>query len=143
MDWTGLEFRAAGIFVLAGFLGGQINRGIYGLAWTSRAYSPWAKPPEGVPPRRWADCLPIVGWWSLRRESQWHGPQHWVRPMLIELAFAVGLTWLYVWEMHAGLWPLATAELSIGVLHAQFLAHVTLISLMVVATFIDFDEDNH
>jgi prepilin signal peptidase PulO-like enzyme (type II secretory pathway) len=83
-----------------------------------------------------------LGWWSLRRESPLHGGGFWVRPLVVELLFAVGLAALYQFEMSHGL----LAPNSAGeppdreMLLAQFLGHAFLLSLLTIATFIDFDE---
>lgn len=130
------------LFVLGAALGGQLNRGIYGLAWRRRDISPWSPPPDAAPPRRWTDRLPIVGWLGLRREGTLHGRAFWVRPLLIEAATGVGLAVLYWWEVdQAGrVPPAAAATLDRWMLQAQYVGHVALFALMLVATFIDFDE---
>lgn len=130
------------IFVLGAVLGGQLNRGIYGLAWRRRAISPWSEPLPGAPPRRCADLIPILGWLGLRRESSWHGPAFWVRPLLIELTCGAGAVLLYWWEVEqAALMPRAVPPpFALSLLLAQYASHLILISLMLVATFIDFDE---
>lgn len=130
------------IFVLGAALGGQLNRGIYGLAWRRRAISPWSQPPPGAPPRRCTDLIPVLGWFGLRRESAWHGPAFWVRPLLIELAAGFGAAWLCWWEVEqAALMPrIAPPPFPLSLLLAQYAGHVMLIALMLVATFIDFDE---
>ncbi len=131
------------IFGLGALLGGQLNRGIYRLAWNRRSISPWSARHDDAPPRRMLDRVPVLGWLGLRREQRIHGPAFWVRPLLIELSVGVSFVALYWWEVHeAGLMPdrVAQAPISIWTLHAQYLSHVILISLMIVATFIDFDE---
>jgi len=130
------------IFVLGAVLGGQLNRGIYRLAWRRRDISPWSEPPVGAPPRRCLDLLPILGWFGLRREGTLHGRAFWVRPLLIELACGAGLAVLYWWEVEqAALLPqAAAASFDRWLLHAQYAGHVALFALMLVATFIDFDE---
>ena len=90
-----IEFRLALLFLLGATLGGQLNRGIYRLAWYPRAIGPWSLPLSEVPPRHWTDRLPIVGWWGLRREAAWHGRGYWVRPLLLELGTGIGFAVLY------------------------------------------------
>lgn len=121
-------------------IGGQLNRGIYRLAWNKRAISPWSSPPPDVPPRTWFDCVPLWGWWRLRREESVHGPGFWVRPALVEFCFALGLVLLYVFELGGGLLPIGAAPVETARLQQQFLSHACLLALMVVATFIDLDE---
>ena len=110
-------------------VGGQLNRAIYRWAWNPRQISPWSAPPEGAAPRTWTDCIPVVGWWPLRRESELHGKAFWVRPMFLELACAIGLPALYWWEVQGD-----------RMTSVAFLAHAVLFWLMLVATFIDIDE---
>ena len=137
-----LDFRAAICFVCGAFLGGQINRGVYRLAWRPRSIGPWSAPHVDVPNRgRW-DRIPIVGWFLLRRESHVHGTGYWVRPALIEIATAFGLVFFYRWTVAGqmippvpGLAPAAQINL-----HACFFALSTLMVLMLVVTFIDIDE---
>jgi prepilin signal peptidase PulO-like enzyme (type II secretory pathway) len=139
-----LPVRLAAIFALGLAAGSAINWGIYALAYLfPRPISPWQAPHADAPPRQWLDFVPVLGWLGLARESKVHGPAFWLRPMLIELATAIGLASLYYWEVAAlGLTPPAPgiAPASIAALHHLFVAHLFLICLMLVATFIDFDE---
>ncbi len=144
-----LEVRLAGLFLCGLAIGGQLNFGIYWLAFDRRPLSPWtpskavaeyfAHETLALAPRQWADCIPVFGWWRLRRESDVFGAGFWLRPMLLELAFGGALAALYGWEIRGGLFP-AGSVAAASVLHAQFLAHAVLLCLLVVATFIDFDE---
>ncbi len=139
-----LQFRLGILFVLGVGLGSLVNLGVYRLAWNPRSISPWSKAPQGAPPRRPDDRVPIFGWLGLRRESKLHGRGFWIRPMLVELLSGVGLAALYWWEVgQHGLWaavpnpiPADWAE----ILHAQFCCHAALITLMLVASLIDVDE---
>ncbi|MHB8970232.1 MAG: prepilin peptidase [Pirellulaceae bacterium] len=138
-----LEIRLALVFFAGLFVGGQLNRGIYRLAWFPRDWGPWSPPPAEAPPRRRGDCLPVIGWWGLRREAAWHGRGYWIRPVLIELATGIGFAVLYWGEVdQRWLWPTlpGVAAPSLAALHAQCFSHLLLVSLMIVATFIDFDE---
>jgi leader peptidase (prepilin peptidase)/N-methyltransferase len=130
------------LVLLGAALGGQVNRGIYRLAWYRRPIGPWSDPQPEAPPRRWLDRIPVLGWLGLRRESALHGAGFWIRPLLIELALGLGLAWLYWWEVACGaLLPRGVRPpWDLTLLHAQYVSHVLLISLMTVATFIDFDE---
>jgi prepilin signal peptidase PulO-like enzyme (type II secretory pathway) len=122
--------------------GSFINAGIYALAWYSRPISPWQRPHPSAPPRRWSDFLPILGWFGLARESQLHGRGFWIRPLLIEFSCAVLLPVLCHWEMSGKLAPLLpmVGAASPEALFQNFISHAVLIGLMLVATFIDFDE---
>jgi prepilin signal peptidase PulO-like enzyme (type II secretory pathway) len=137
-----LTVRLAMLAIAGALAGSAINAGIYSLAWWPRAISPWQQRDQKAPPRHWSDFLPIVGWLGLVRETPSHGRGFWLRPMLLELACCVGLPSLYYWEICYRLAPplvgvVAPAVLS---LHHQFFTHAILIGLMLVATFIDFDE---
>ncbi len=138
-----LELRLAGYLVIGLSLGAAVNWGIYALAWNARAISPWSAKHADAPARHWFDYLPVVGWFTLRRETPLHGRAFWIRPLLMELGCGVGLAGLYWWETTGHLAP-AWASRALALLpattHAQFLAHLVLIALMLVATFIDFDE---
>ena len=120
---------------------GQLNRAIYRWAWNPRNIGPWTPPLEKAPPRHVTDYVPVVGWFGLEREAALHGPWYWIRPMLIEVAFAVGMVALYVYEtggaLHGVVMP---APILLGEIHWEYLSHYALISLMVIATFIDIDE---
>ncbi|MFO0867658.1 MAG: A24 family peptidase [Pirellulales bacterium] len=130
------------LFLWGAFVGGQINRGIYRLAYDPRRIGPWSPPPPGVPSRRWYDRLPVVGWLSLRREAGVVGRGFWIRPLLIEVGFGAGLAALYAFETAGRLLPRqpAVAPPEVEMLLAQFFGHAILLALMTVATFIDFDE---
>lgn len=138
-----LELRLAGCFVIGLAIGATVNWGIYALAWDARAISPWSARPKDAPPRRWHDFLPLAGWLTLSREAPLHGRGFWIRPLLLELCCGLGLAALYWWETTCHLvpaWASAVFALMPATTHAQFLAHAVLIGLMLVATFIDFDE---
>lgn len=138
-----LEVRL-GVLVLGGMvLGGQLNRAIYRLAWNPREIDPWGSAPPGAAPRTWRDRVPVLGWWGLRRETPFHGRWFWVRPMLLEIGTGLGLAALYWLEVARAIpWPVLPAAIAPppSTLHATFLAHAVLTCLMIVATFIDFDE---
>lgn len=139
------ELAISLLFLLGMVVGTQLNRGIYRLAYDRRAIGPWSRADKNAPPRTWGDYVPVLGWFGLSRESELHGVGYWVRPLLIELATGIGFAGLYIWETAGGLQP-DLRNLTPGVafdqltLHWQCLAHLLLCSLMVVATFIDFDE---
>ncbi|HEY2893670.1 MAG TPA: A24 family peptidase [Pirellulales bacterium] len=138
---AGLGFLAAGL----------INLAVYRLAWNKRSISPWSAPADARLRRSWADRIPLVGWWRLRREATWHSPAFWIRPLAVELLVAATFAGLYAWEAGArGLYPnvgsLAPAAESFAnvdfvlTLHAQYLSHILLACLMLVASLIDLDE---
>ncbi|MCA9215759.1 MAG: prepilin peptidase [Planctomycetales bacterium] len=135
-----LPFRIGLVCIIAAFVAGQINRGIYRLAWSPRNIGPWSPPADGAPDRKWWDRFPIVGWFGMARESKIHGETFWHRPLLIECAFVLGVALLYVHELNKGFYPLGAVAPSLKTLYCQFAAHFALISLLIVATFIDIDE---
>jgi len=140
-----LPFRLVGLFVFGAFAGSLVNWAAYRLAWHPRAISPWSEPPRKAPPRRPDDRVPILGWLGLRREASLHGPGFWIRPLLVELLLGIGLAVLYWWEVERlGLLPPGMPRPArdgiLAILHAQYVSHVILIVLMLVASLIDADE---
>jgi prepilin signal peptidase PulO-like enzyme (type II secretory pathway) len=134
------SLQMATVLLIALLVGGQINRGIYRLAFKRRSIDPWSAPPPKAKPRQWQDRLPFLGWFNLKREEKLHGKGHWIRPALIELAVACGLTMLYRQVMHGETVPPGAIVPPATDLLYLFLSHSILICLMTVATFIDFDE---
>lgn len=126
-------------FVVGLCIGSFINWGIYGLAWTPRPISPWMRAHKDAPPRHWSDRLPVVGWLGIRRESEIHGSGFWIRPICIELATAVAFLWLFEWERGGHLMPDWKFEGTVP-FWENLIPHLALFTLMMVATFIDFDE---
>lgn len=147
--WIGLPFGLRMLIVaVLGVIGGALaNLVIYRFAYFNpRLISPWGPPDQKAPPRQWFDRVPVVGWLTLRREAAIHGNGFWVRPLLIEVATAIGLMWLYHFETQAG--GQLPAELRIPAFlplfepmaTVMFFVHLILVVLMVAATFVDFDE---
>lgn len=156
--WLSLPLPAM-IVILAilGFVAGAIaNHVITSWCWFRRPISPWLSLRdwpwndeqrlimEKLPPRSWLDRLPILGWLRLRRESALFGRGFWVRPLLIECAMALSLPvmhhyWLAGQLLPPGLPAGVTAQLSPWTT-LLFFVHAFLLTMMVAATFIDFDE---
>jgi prepilin signal peptidase PulO-like enzyme (type II secretory pathway) len=140
-----IEARLAAVFLVGTCLGGLVNWAIYSLAWNARPISPWSRPHPAAPPRCFCTRVPIFGWLGLRRESELYGAGFWIRPMLLEVFFGLGLAWLYWWETEAvGLLGLGVtrplqAPLPL-ILHFEFVAHALLATLMLAASMIDTDE---
>jgi leader peptidase (prepilin peptidase) / N-methyltransferase len=131
------------LLAVVGLIAGSlINAGIYALAWFHRPISPWQRKHANAPARRWSDFVPVSGWLGLAREAQLHGRGFWIRPLLIEIACGIGLPLLYWWETSGKLAPLlaGVGKPPPAMLFHEFLSHAILIGLMLVATFIDFDE---
>lgn len=120
------------------------NIGIYRLAFFPRRLGPFFPPKEQPASRTWVDRIPIFGWWSLRREATLHGSRYWVRPLLIELLFPFALVALYYWEVQGGLLPARNGVMNYpglsSILRIQAVVHIVLATLLLIATFIDFDE---
>lgn len=147
--WIGLPIALRlCLLALWGLAGGALaNYVIYRFAYFNpRMISPWGPVPEGVPPRRPTDRIPVLGWFGLSRESAVHGRGFWIRPLLIELALPAALLWLYWFETQSGgfLPELVRFPRFLTGYEATatrvFVAHGVLLVLMVAATFIDFDE---
>ncbi len=127
-------------------IGVLANWAIYRLAWDARLIGPWVPADETAPPRKPSDRIPIIGWLGLRREASIHGSGFWVRPMLIELAMAIGIPLYYWFVTQTGLLLPPADRVPAVIAGVQpwmttvFVSHLIMISLMVAATFIDFDE---
>ncbi|MDA1055104.1 MAG: prepilin peptidase [Planctomycetota bacterium] len=129
------------LFLLGVLVATQLNRGIYRLAWFARPIGPWSAPHQDAPGRRWADRIPVIGWLALSREASLHGRGFWIRPMLIELATGICFAGLYWHEVGRFVDAQQLPSFAtLGILQAQYFSHIILFSLMLVATFIDFDE---
>ena len=128
------------VFLVSLVVGGQINRAIYRWAWRKRDISPWSCPPGEAGPRPAGSRLPVLGWWWMRSEEPIHGRGFWLRPMVLELVFAVAMAWLFLFEMRGGLWPSGTGALPVAAWRGPFLVHYLLACLLTIATFIDVDE---
>lgn len=137
-----LTVRLAALALAGLFVGSLVNLGIYALAWFTRPISPWQKRHEKAPPRVWSDFLPVIGWFGLARESAIHGRGFWIRPLLIEIGCALAFPVLYWWEITGHLSPnvLGILPPTTATLQHIFVGHALLLALMLVATFIDFDE---
>ncbi len=101
--------------------------------------------------RDWRRRLPVVGWWFARtqREAREHG--FWLRAALVEIVTGLLFAWLYLIEVEHDLprWLMAPAMLPPAallsenvplVLHLRYTGHLLLVSLMLVASLIDYDE---
>lgn len=129
------------ILAAGAIVGSFVNWAIYNLCYEERGpISPWSLPGEKGSKRTPLDFVPIIGWYSLRRDQSVHGAHYWVRPMLIEMGTAIGGLWFYHWQMNGGL---VGGNPNVDVAPYKeiwFSGHALLITLMLVATFIDFDE---
>ena len=130
----------AGLIVVGLLLGPFINFAIYSFAYFPRPISPWQQRPSEIGVRSWQAQLPIVGWLSRRGEAVHFGRAFWIRPFLIELSAPIALVLLFQNCMSGTFVPIGLLPISPVTLWHQFIAYGVLISLMTIATFIDFDE---
>ena len=148
--------------ILGACVGAFVNWAIYQWAICQhRPISPWMKPQPDLlreaedretlsrlGQRSGLDFVPILGWFRLRRDASILGKGSWVRPLLIEIAWAIGLPLFFVWQHGGGLIDvnpitgLSAASVAEFPFYATtwFWLHTILIALMFIATFIDFDE---
>ena len=128
----------------------------------------WSQSPRGIDP--WlcaragetlatlAGRLPVLGWWLRRTEINATVPGGWLRPLVIELGLAalfVLLAWtptqtgylrplMLVGDELAALgpWPAGVwlRPVDVSFHWAQFLSRAILLTLMLTASLIDFDE---
>jgi leader peptidase (prepilin peptidase) / N-methyltransferase len=134
------------IAIIGLFLGPLINLAIYSLAYFPRPISPWQKKSSaGEPSQAFIKpsvlaFLPIAGWLFRWNERSEFGNWFWLRPLLIELVTPLGLVWLYKFVMSGTM----LAELQFAsppaVATESFVFVAALFGLLIVATFIDFDE---
>lgn len=135
-----LALRYAVLAVAGLLLGSAANFAIYRFAWFRRPIGPWGQPHDDVKDRRWVDRIPVVGWLAMRREASLHGAGFWIRPLLIEVALACWIPALYWFETQSGQLLVVNNNAEAIWLNTVFASHLVLVSLMVAATFIDFDE---
>ncbi len=128
-----------GLLVFGLLLGPCINFAIYEFAYYPRQISPWQALPKVLAARPALARLPVVGWLTRFDEIKLHGRVFWIRPLLIELATPWCLIALYRFVSSGAAIPGGIAVPADSLFH-QFYAFAILIALMVVATFIDFDE---
>lgn len=129
------------VFVAALCVAWLINLAIITQAFHKRPIGAW-NPPRNNRSRVWLDWLPVIGWWRMRRELR-DDPKdrQWLRPLLIELLFPLAMVWLYDAHVSGKLLPIERMAMTLQAeLHSLFAAQFVLISLMAIATFIDFDE---
>jgi leader peptidase (prepilin peptidase) / N-methyltransferase len=130
----------AGLIVVGLILGPVINFAIYAFAYFPRPISPWQNSPAEIGDRGWRAKLPVVGWLFRNGECKLFGRFFWIRPFLIEFGTPIALVFLHLYCMDASFMPAGLIPISQTTLWHQFIAFGLLISLMTVATFIDFDE---
>lgn len=148
-----LEARLLALFSLGVLVGNLINFAVYAWAYTPRCESPWLRAHPRDARDGWLDRLPLVGWYRLRRKSAQLGSGFWVRPMVVELLTGLLFAWLYDWEIDqlALVQPFLQGpngqplplKLDVSIwlaLHICYAGHLFLFSMLLIGTFIDFDE---
>ena len=136
------EIRLAFVFFIGLLVGGQLNRGIYRLAWFSRDCGPWSPPPADAPPRSRWDHLPVIGWWGCGVRPPGTVGATGYAPCSSNSPPGLGspcCTWVRSTSVGC-VRPCPASLPSLAALYAQCFSHLVLVSLMIVATFIDFDE---
>ena len=135
------------LMIVGASVGAFVNWAIYSWSvFSRRPFSPWmslsAEEQQTLAGRTWLDKLPVYGWLRLRREHArtWH----WLRPLLIDATWLLGLPWFWHWQSGGGLLEpgAATGAIAGWPQYAEiwFWSHTLLIALLFIATFIDFDE---
>jgi len=129
-----------GLLLVGLVLGPLINFAIYNFAYFPRPISPWNASPESIPKRTWHARLPVIGWLVRISEGKQFGRIFWLRPFLLELATPIAMVVLYRFCVAGTFSPVGLVAVPLSTLQHQYIAYALLISLMTVATFIDFDE---
>jgi prepilin signal peptidase PulO-like enzyme (type II secretory pathway) len=141
-----LPWRFAILAVSGLLLAALANHVIYRGCYFPRPISPWGPVHDGAPPRRKTDRIPLIGWIGLRREASIHGSWFWLRPLSIELLLPFLVPAFYWFETQSGLLFPEAVRNPANIAKVEptatmiFGSHLVLLWLMVVATFIDFDE---
>ncbi len=148
-----LELRLLALFALGVLVGNLANLAIYAWAYTPRRESPWLRAHPRDAKDSWADRLPLIGWHRLRRKSRELGVGFWLRPIVVELLTGLLFAWLYYWEIdqlalvpprlfvpNGGVLRLQPDVATWQALHIGYAGQMLLFSLLIVGTFIDFDE---
>lgn len=129
------------VYAAIGIIAGAIvNWAIYRLAWNKREIGPWSPLPVSVDRRPVLARIPILGWLFLRGESTVHGSGFWIRPLLIECGMGLFFAFFANWKAEQFTEIAMVGLIENSVVVWQTVAHLTLISLLVAATFVDFDE---
>lgn len=137
------------IVLIGVLLGPLINLAIYSLAYFPRPISPWQNKRSygseydgNITPIKPSvfSFVPIFGWLTRWNERVEFGNWFWLRPLLIEIAAPFCFVWVYSFVMSGGLLPDVFPSTPTVVSLSSFVFVASLLSLLVVATFIDFDE---
>lgn len=148
-----MEVRLAVLFALGIVAGNLANSAIYAWAFEPRRDSPWLRRHPRDERSHWLDFVPLYGWRRLSRKSSELGRGFWLRPIIVELLVGALFAGLYYWEIGrlallpramavagGGALPLAPNASTWLALHIGYAGQVLLFTLLVIGTFIDFDE---
>ncbi len=156
--WMSLSEPAMTLILamLGVFAGAIANHVITSWCWYRRPISPWTQLSDGqwdekqrsivatLPQRNWLDRVPILGWGLRRRESALFGSGFWMRPLLIECGMAIAFPLMHHYWLAGRLLPAGMASGLVAQfspwMTLLFFVHAFLLTMMVAATFIDFDE---
>ena len=163
----GFKMISPFLFLLGAVLGAFVNWFVDRFCWTPRFRSPWRPlPPFATVPSKKKrkestpfqkiplDFVPIIGWISLSRLSAYieNAPEaerpsgledrnFWLRPFFVELFAAIGICWLFWWEVNQqALLPVGLPSEPWSTCVLRFGAHVLLFTLLFAASLIDFDD---
>ena len=94
------------LMVVGAVISALINWAIYSWSvFSRRPVSPWMRLLDDeqaeLGDRTWLDRIPVYGWIRLRRhhDKAWT----WIRPMLIDVVWIIGLPWFWHWQLGGGL----------------------------------------
>ncbi|MDA7950783.1 MAG: A24 family peptidase [Pirellulaceae bacterium] len=144
-------FEQVIVYIVGLLVATQINHAIYRWNWKKVPISPWMSQGVNEPKGNWLDRLPIYGWLNLRHKEAVFGKNFWVRPLAIELIFPLALCWYYNFVASDSLLLEITEPHYVAAVQ-QFVekegynwlplfgGHLVLLTLLMIATFIDFDE---
>lgn len=150
-----LHWRLAAVAAIGLLVGHLVNLAVYALGERRRRESPWSSSHPRDDRRDWLDRLPLVGWFRMRRLAGELGAGFWIRPIVVELLLGALFAGLYWWEVaQCGILDLPQLINKVDgtiirdvpslatwrILHVIFLGHLILVTLMLVASLIDFDE---
>ena len=137
VSWPLLAFLGFGVFCVGTVVGSFLNVCIYRIPWQKSVIWPASHCPRCFGAISANDNVPIVGWLALRGECRTCGLPISARYPLIEAL--VGLLFLGLYVVDVLLAPreawgqIPTSSLAVLAYHAVF------VSLLVAATFIDYD----
>lgn len=147
MNWflaVPIELRLVWLFAVGACIGSFLNVCIYRIPIGETVTRGRSHCRQCGGPVRWYDNIPIVSWLVLRGRCRQCGASFSVRYLFVEIFTGACFAALYWWEIGqqglfpTGMKPPVTPPL-ILIQHAQYLAHVVLLSLMIVASGIDLD----